>query len=191
MELEEQVKKLSEIGLSLNEGITVDHLLLSFSREQYEAAPFDLILLAYGLEVEEKPWGRFICDQAWNFDVEAIEDNGSYVDIVNQFHRITGQAKRVDGLQDMVNIEESRAKLEYEVDGVKRSLEPVVDNDWADVQVVTTIMGDLSEDGYDFYPKDNGQSSVWFYLSDKKALALNNLANNVFNLSNKPWWKIW
>ena len=72
---------------------------------------------------------------------------------LNSFIGSLAKLKRVDGLQDMVNIEESRAKLEYEVDGVKRSLEPVVDNDWADVQVVTTIMGDLSEDGYDFLSK--------------------------------------
>ncbi|MCG8519528.1 MAG: hypothetical protein MI794_16180, partial [Pseudomonadales bacterium] len=28
-------------------------------------------------------------------------------------------------------------------------------------------------------------------LSKTQALALNSLANNVFNLNCKPWWKIW
>jgi len=191
MKLEEQIKKLSDIGLSLNEGVTIDDLLLSYSREEYEAAPFDLILFVYGMEIEEKPWGRFICDQAWNFDVEAIEDDGSYVEIVKQFHRITGKAKRIEGLQDSVDIEESHAQLQYEIDGIKRTYEPTVDNDWADAQVIEKIMSDLRQPDYDYYPKDNGQASVWFYLSEQQAQALNNLANNVFNLNSKPWWKMW
>lgn len=191
MKLEEQIEKLSDIGLSLNDGVTIDDLLLSYSREEYEAAPFDLILFVYGNEIEEEPWGRFICDQAWNFDVEAIEDDGSYVEIVKQLHRITGKAKRIEGLQDSVNLEESHAQLQYEVDGVERTFEPVVDNDWADAQVVETIMNDLRQSGYDYYPKDNGQASVWFYLLEQQALAINSLANNVFNLNRKPWWKVW
>ncbi|EOV0071993.1 hypothetical protein ACOIWC_004284, partial [Vibrio vulnificus] len=71
MKLEEQIEKLSDIGLLLNEGVTINDLLLSYSREEYESNPFDLILFVYGIEIEEEPWGRFVCDQAWNFDVEA------------------------------------------------------------------------------------------------------------------------
>ena len=191
MKLEEQIEKLSEIGLSLNEGVTINDLLLSYSREEYESAPFDLILFVYGTDIEAEPWGRFICDQAWNFDVEAIEDDGSYVNIVNQFHRISGRAKRIEDLRDSVNIEEAHAELQYVIDGVRRRFEPVVNNDWADAKVIEAIMNDMRQPGYDFYPKDNGQASIWFYLTEQQALALNGLANNVFNLNRKPWWKFW
>nr|WP_298113951.1 hypothetical protein [uncultured Pseudomonas sp.] len=191
MKLEEQIEKLSEIGLFLNDGVSIDDLLLSYSREEYESAPFDLILFVYGIEIEEEPWGRFICDQTWNFDIEAIEDNGSYVEIVKQFHRISGKSKRIEGLKDSIDIEGSRALLQYEIDGVKRELKPVVDNDWADAEIIEKIMNDLRQPGYNFYPKDNGQASIWFYLSEQQALALNKLANNVFNLNRKPWWKVW
>lgn len=191
MKLEEQIEKLSEIGLFLNNGVSIDDLLLSYSREEYESAPFDLILFVYGIEIEEEPWGRFICDQAWNFDVEAIEDNGSYVEIVKQLHRISGNSKRIEGLIDSIDIEGSRALLQYEIDGVKREFRPVVDNDWADAEIIEKIMNDLRQPSYNFYPKDNGQASIWFYLSEQQALALNKLANNVFNLNRKPWWKVW
>lgn len=191
MKLEEQIEKLSEIGLFLNEGVSINDLLISFSRDEYESNPFDLILFVYGVEIEEEPWGRFICDKAWNFDVEAIEDNGSYVNIVKQFHRISGRSKRIEKLTDLVDIEGSRAELHYEIDGVERTFEPVVDNDWADASVVEAVMNDLKEPGYDFYPKDNGQASIWFYLSERQALELNKLANNVFGLNRKPWWKMW
>ncbi len=39
MKLEEQIEKLSDIGLSLNKGVTINDLLLSYSREEYESNP--------------------------------------------------------------------------------------------------------------------------------------------------------
>jgi len=189
--LEEQISQLSEIGISLSEGVTLEDLLISYPREEYESSPYDLILFVYGVEVEEPPWGRYICDRAWNFDVEAIEDNGSYVEIVNQFHRITGRAAQIENLSDQVDIEAGVASLSYIVDGTSRSLEPKVEDDWADPTTVDTIMKDLSSPGFSFYAKDNGQASIWFYLSEQEAKALNELANNVFGLNRKPWWKIW
>ena len=191
MRLENQIDALSEIGLLFNEGVTINDLLNSFSREAYESEPFDLILFVYGIEIEEAPWGRFICNQAWNFDAEAIEGDGSYVEIVKQFHRISGKGKRIEELSDRVDFEESHAELNYTVDGVKRTFKPILNDDWVDAQVMEEIMNDLCQPGYDFYPKDNGQATVWFYLSKTQALALNSLANNVFNLNRKPWWKFW
>jgi len=191
MTLEDQVKALSDNGLHLNEGVTIKDLLASFSRQDYENDPFDLILFVYGIELEEEPWGRYFSDQAWNFDVEAIEDHGSYVDIVRQFHRITGKTKAIEGLTDHVDIEAGEASLTYTIDGQKRNFRPTIDNDWADAKVIEAVLNDLKGPGHDFYPKDNGQASVWFYLTSEQASAINGLADNVFNLTQKPWWKFW
>jgi len=57
MRLEEQLAKLADLGLKLDDGITVDDLLYSFGREDYEKRPFDLILFVLGIEVEREPWG--------------------------------------------------------------------------------------------------------------------------------------
>ena len=191
MKLEDQIQKLAEVGVSLNEGVSIDDLLLSYSREEFESNPFDLILFVYGMEIEEEPWGRYFCDQAWNFDVEAIEDDGSYVEIVKNFHRLTGQARRLEDLNDRVNVEKGSAELHYVIEGLERHFKPVVDDDWADPDVIAKVMEDLREPGYDYYPIDNGQASIWFYLTEDQAVSLNQLANNVFKLERKPWWKLW
>ena len=191
MKLEDQISALAEIGISLNEGVSVDDLLLSYSREEYESSPFNLILFVYGMEIEEEPWGRHFSDQVWNFDVEAIEDHGSYVEIVNNFHRLTGKAKRLEDLKDYVDIEEEKAELSYVLEGHVRVFEPKIDNDWADPEVVGAVMEDLKQSGYDYYPIDNGQASVWYYLKEEQVRTLNELANNAFNLDQKPWWKLW
>jgi len=201
MKLEDQVAALAEVGLMLNEGITIDDLLISWSRSDYEHTPFDMVLFAYGSEVEGEPWGRYICDSAWNFDAECIDDNGSYEEIVNQFHRITGKRKTLEDLIDKVDIEAEIAQLHYTVDGVKRDFDITVDNDWADSKTCTAIMDDMSDDEHEFYAKENGQAVVWFYMKPENAHTLNALANNVFGLDKKPtvviakkakpWWQFW
>lgn len=191
MKLDQQIEKLEEIGIHLNPGVTSSDLLVSFSQAEFESAPFDLILFVYGCEIEQEPWGRFVCDRAWNFDVEAIEDDGSYVEIVKQFHRITGKARTIENLRDRIDLKEESAELCYTVDGEERRYEPRVDNDWADPEVVEAIMNDLRQPGYNFYPKDNGQASIWFYLTETEARKLNTLADDVFGLNRRPWWKVW
>lgn len=191
MKLEAQIEKLAELGLPLNPGITVEDLLVSWPREEYEQAPFDTILFTYGIEVEEKPWGRFFCDRAWNFDAECICADGDYAAIVRQFHRISGRQKLLEELSDHVDLESGRARLQFTIEGTRRWFEPRVDNDWVDPEVAAAIMQDMRGEGYDFYGKDNGQATVWFYMTPGNASVLNTLAGNVFGLDKKPWWRIW
>ena len=69
MKLENQIEELAALGLILNEGIKIEDLLISWTKEEYEQTPFDLILSIYGEEVEERPLGRYFCDQAWQLDM--------------------------------------------------------------------------------------------------------------------------
>lgn len=191
MKLETQIEKLAKIGLRLNEGISVKDFLQSFDRKEYEENPFDLILFVYGIEVEEAPWGRFFCDRVWNFDTECIEDHGDYVSIVQNFHRITGRAKNLSDVSDQIDIENGSASLQYKIDGEQRFYDIKINDDWADPETVSSIMEDLKGEGFEFYPKDNGQASIWFYLRYNEMKELNTIAGNVFKLESKPWWKIW
>ena len=61
MKLEQQLADLARFGLTLEPGTTVDDLLYSFDRSQYEDKPFDLLLFMFGAEVERAPWGRPFC----------------------------------------------------------------------------------------------------------------------------------
>jgi hypothetical protein len=191
MKLEAQIAKLYELGLPLNEGITIDGFLLCWSREEYEKKPFETVLFSYGIEVEKKPWGRFFCDRVWNFDAECICGDGDYVTIVKEFHRISGKAKPLEDLSDQVDLESGQAKLQYTVDGRLREFNPRVDNDWVDPDVAAAIMQDMRRDGFDFYGKDKGQATVWCYMTPENASSLNSIAENVFRLNKRPWLRIW
>ncbi len=183
MTLEQQIDALKPLGLTLNLGATIDDLLHSWEREEYENDPFDLLLVMQGSEIEREPWGRFICDKAWNFDVECINDTGDYVFIVQQLCRVAGMPDLITDIEDFVDIENDEAWLKYTIDGQTRHYEITVDNDWADAETVAAIMKDIERDGKRFYAKDNGQASVWFYLDAPTAAKLTDLTGNALMLN--------
>jgi hypothetical protein len=176
--LENQIEILKGLGISLNENVTIDDFLNSFDRDAYEDKPFDLILFVYGIEIESEPWGRNFSNNAWNFDVECIEDNGSYIEIVKNFALLSNKLDEIENIKDSVDFEKEDAWVSYSINGIEKRYEAEFDNDWADPITVTSIMSDLTNDGYSFYAKDNGQASIWFYLDDKTAQKLNEYSNN-------------
>lgn len=176
--LEQQIEILKNLGIALNDDVTVDDFLNSFDRDAYETEPFDLILFVYGVEIESEPWGRRFSNNAWNFDVECIVDNGSYIEIVKNFALLSKHLDRVENIKDSVDFEKEEAWVSYSIDGVEKRYDAEFDNDWADPVTVISIMSDLTSDGYSFYAKDNGQASVWFYLDEKTAQKLNEYSNN-------------
>lgn len=176
--LEEQLAHLAELGLKLDDGITIDDLLYSFDREEYEKQPFDLILFVLGIEVERAPWGRPVCLRVWNFDTECITSTGDYVCIIKRLCQVAGQPDRLTEISDFVDIDAGKAWLKYKVDGIERNWPIEVNDDWADTLTLNYVMDDIERDGLRYYFKDNGQAMVLFYLDADKAAKLNRLSNN-------------
>lgn len=178
LSLEKQLDVIANLGLTLNEGVTVDDLLCSFDREDYESEPFDLILFVLGIEVEREPWGRSVCSRAWNLDMECIEGTGDYVQIVKRLCEVAGQPNLMTEIEDPVDLESGTAWLKYKIDGVAHNYTVRVNNDWADPDTIAKIMADIERDGFRFYAKDNGQASIWYYLDSDTAQKFNTLTNN-------------
>lgn len=183
MTLEEQLVTLESVGIRLNQGVTIDDLLYSFDREEYEAEPFATLMFVVGLEIERKPWGRFFSDAAWNLDMECIEGAGSYVAIVQNLSRVAGKSDRVTDLKDRVDYDSKEAWVAYKLDGVSRRFEAQVENDWADPDVVTAVLSDLEGDGKRFFAIDNGQASIWYYLDSQTARRLKSATGVVLSPS--------
>lgn len=177
--LEEQVRVLAELGLTLNEGVVIEDLLYNWQRKDFEEEPFNIIFFAYGSDIGREPWGRNVCDKVWNFDVEFIDGDGSYVEIVKRFSQVAGATERISDVIDSVNFETGKAWVSYKLDGKQKRYEAILDDDWADPDIVASIMGDMEKPGYDYYFIDNGQASVWFYLTKSAAKELNKLSNRL------------
>ncbi len=172
MTLEEQLAALEAIGIKLNEAATVDDLLYSFDRSEYEKQPFDALLFMLGSEIERRPWGRYFSSVAWNFDAECIVEDGDYVRIIKRLAELSGRSDELTDVADTVDLEAGVATLRYTLDGTTRSLTPTVNDDWADADTVNVILSDLERDGRYFYGIDNGQSTILYYLDEATASEL-------------------
>ena len=184
MTLEQQLESLAELGLTLNDAVTVDDLIYSFGRESYEERPFDLILFMLGAEVEREPWGRSVCSRVWNFDTECIYQTGDYVAIVKRLCDVANCGNRITSIEDFVDVDAGKAWLKYTIDGTERHWPIEVNDDWADRLTLSYIMDDIERDGFRFYFKDNGQAMILFYLDDSTARKLNELSNNALEIVN-------
>ena len=80
--LEVQLEALADLGIKLNPGITIDDMLYSNPREEFERSPFEVVFFVLGIEVERKPWGRYFSDQVWYFDEECVADPDVYTGVV-------------------------------------------------------------------------------------------------------------
>jgi hypothetical protein len=178
MTLEQQLAKLADLGLELDPDITVDDILYSFDRKDYEERPYDLILFVLGIEVERAPWGRPVCSRMWNFDTECIGSTGDYVRIVKRLCQVACQPDCLKEVSDFVDIDVGKACLKYKVNGAERNWPVEVNDDWADTLTLNYVMDDIERDGRRFYFKDNGQAMVLFYLDARTATELNRLSNN-------------
>ena len=178
MKLEQQLKKLAELGLKLDDGVTIDDVLYSFNREDYEKQPFDLILFVLGIEVERAPWGRSVCSRVWNFDLECIGESGDYTRIINRLCQVAGQPDQLKNVSDFVDLDAGTAWLQYEVDGQTKKWPVEINDDWADSLTLNYVMDDIQRNGNRFYFKDNGQAMVLFYLDSATAAELNQLSHN-------------
>lgn len=182
MPLEDQIAALAAAGLPLNPGVSIDDLLHSFPREEFESDAFILLLIMYGMEIENPPYGRRFCDGAWDFDTECIVSDGSYVAIVRDLAAITGAPEIVSAVSDSVDLIKGAARLTYTIGTRTRVIAPVVQDDWADPATVETIMDDIAAaigDGRWFWAVDNGQASTVFFLPAAIAERVNALRPDI------------
>ena len=174
--LETQIETLELAGLKLAPGRTIDELLDSWPRREYESDPWNLILLMYGCEVEAEPWGRFYCERAWNFDMECLENEGDYVRAFRQILRIAGATDQVTALSDDFDINKADCTIRYTIRGRQASIQAIVNSDWADPEAVITFVRDVEAtvgDGRRFWAADNGQASILLFVTDAEAARVN------------------
>ena len=182
MKLEAQLDKLAELGLVLNPEVTIDDLLYSSERAEFEKDPFNCLLFLFGAEVEREPYGRRICNQVWNFDLECIDGTGDYVNIVQNLCFLAGKSNYLTDLVDYINLDytnmaASECWLEYTIDDRRQHWPIEANGDWADMMTITYVMEDLQQEGKQFYSKDNGQSMILFYLDRVTAEKLGDLCD--------------
>jgi hypothetical protein len=162
--LDEQLHKLSEIGLHLSEGVTVEDLFIFDSQEEMEKEPYKGIIEALGYEIERAPYTP-VCARLWMCDYERIEDHGAYVDIIERLELMTGNALELTDIKDYVDVEEGKAWVEFFCKGEEIHWDAEVDNDWLDPYIIVKYDALLKErqKGIRIYSNHTDYGQVGFF----------------------------
>lgn len=132
--LEDKLAALESCGISLGSGFSVDSLLSSWDRAEYEKPGYDLTLVGVGMTQEEPPW-KPRSDNVWHFDTECIEDHGAYADIAKRMVEMAGGSLPLSDIEDYVDIEQGKAWLSFKLDGETFRIDCAVHDDWVDPKI--------------------------------------------------------
>jgi hypothetical protein len=131
LSLEQKLEVLARCGLKLEAPLTVQDLLKSWKKEDFEKSGFDLALVALGMTEEQPPW-RNHCINAWHFDTESIEDHGDYCRIAERMKAMAQGSLPIDNIRDHVDVEGRSAWLAFDYRGRNVRINCTVNDDWAD-----------------------------------------------------------
>ena len=134
LSVEEQLETLQALGFILNEGIDrIEIIEIAETLNAKNTEPYTILYAVLGCLSEES--GIPFTDHCWDFDTEAIEDHGAYVEIVDNISRITRGALRFENVEDYVDIEEEIAWVSFTCEGDNYKWDLIVDDDWVDARL--------------------------------------------------------
>lgn len=183
LSMEERLERLSGCGVDLLPDRTIDELLLSFDRADYESDDV-LLMLMLGNEVEAEPWGRRFSDDLWYLDLESIDGPGAYARMAERVEVLTRGALPLENVRDHVDLENGVAWLEFDLEGVKYHWDAAVEDDWADPEILSKLAALVRSRGLDerlTYSDFGGQDCLIGFANTKQFLCLDSrTALNMF-----------
>ena len=136
--LEEQLQVLIRSGISPHENFSILELVSISGREPFEKSPFVLLLCALGSESEREPYLP-LSNNIWHLDTECIEGPGDYIRIAQRMTLLSGDALRLQNIEDHVDVEGRRASLSFTINGQKTVWAPEVNDDWIDSCILSNF----------------------------------------------------
>ncbi|PKL80957.1 MAG: hypothetical protein CVV25_01890 [Ignavibacteriae bacterium HGW-Ignavibacteriae-4] len=161
---EEQFQIFRDLEFELNEG-TDKTDLARWEEQEFLDEPFSLMYLTFGQTLEREPWTP-LSDKCWDFDTEAIYDNGSYIEIIKNLERITRGELVFEDVKDYVNIEEKKAWVSFSLGSENYKWNLKIDDDWVDTDLfikIVELTDKVKSKGRYTYFDAKGQNSVIGY----------------------------
>lgn len=166
-----QLETFKELGFVLNQGVdTSDINRWQGGYKEFEDQPYQLMYQTLGSTIEREPWTP-LTNKCWDFDLEAIEDHGAYVEIMKNISRITNGELVFENIQDYIDIEEGKAWVSFNCNGDSYKWDLKVDNDWADGNLfdkVQTLTEKYKTKGKFTFFNTGGQDFVLGYYSPEE-----------------------
>lgn len=167
---ENQLETFNKLGFTLNKNVEISDIDRWENKQEFEKESYSLLYTTLGQTIEREPWTP-LTDRCWDFDTEAIEDHGAYVEIMKNLERISRGEIKFENLKDYVDVEEEKAWVSFEFKGVKYKWDLKVNDDWVDENLFTKVVeltDKFKTKGKFTYFDTGGQDAVIGYESPEK-----------------------
>ena len=144
MTLETKLEVLKSCGLQLTHPFTVNDLLTSWDREEFEKDGWGLVLVGLGMTEEEEPFRNHSVN-VWHFDTECIEDNGDYKRIAERMVEMSQGSLKLEDIKDHVDVDGDLAWLSFKFKGKEMKYDLKVQDDWVDATIFSKFVELLKE----------------------------------------------
>ncbi len=176
---EDQLNKLSELGIFMSADLKKELLLEEFSKNEYEEDPYNLLLLTLGGEVEVN--GEFInvSEEIWYLDTECIEDHGDYARIIIRLENMT--KLNLNNITDYVDIQNGTAWVSFEYMNELIRWEMKVYDDWLDMEIFKKFNELIkTEQSMKLYISILDQGCLMGYFNKEQVIEINKLTKYKF-----------
>lgn len=177
--LEGKIKALAAVSVVIDPERTLEEILESFDREEYEQEGFDSLLFVLANEVETGPSaGAFYTNHLYSLDTECIEDHGDYARIATRLAVMFRDEFNIENISDKVDIDEDIAELSFECMGKKYHKKCRVDNDWLDVSIFELFIqcsSDMRSEKKLVFTVSDGQNLLLSVMTPTQMKAFNKL----------------
>jgi hypothetical protein len=141
--LESRLENLRACGIELAPGFSIEDVRRSGDR-QVDGSAYLGTALTLGDTTEHPPF-KPLSHDLWHFDVECIEDHGSYKEIAVRLRDLAGGELAIADITDFVDIESGVARLSFTLDGKQHDWNLRVNNDYVDEAVFDRFIAFLAE----------------------------------------------
>ncbi len=136
---EQQLEIFKGLGFTLNNGVEISDIdRCSEGKVAFEVDPFELMYTILGQTLEREPWTP-LTNQIWYFDTEAIQDNGCYVDILQNLSRISNNELAFENLEDLIDFEKEECWVSFTLRGVSYKWDLELNDDWVDPKLFDKV----------------------------------------------------
>jgi hypothetical protein len=182
-----QLAELAKLGIVPSADVTDEDWTSFYPIAEYEAAPYQKTIETLGCEVQRDPFTP-MCPRLWMCDYERIEDHGSYRDVIDRLQLMSDGRLPISGITDYVDIEESKAWVEFDLQGQRVHWDAKIDNDWLDPSIVVKF-DELLRQKTDLVVYSNhtdfGQSALFTCMTRDEFSLFNRLSRVKFDETRK------
>jgi len=133
--IETQLCELEKTGVVPNPEVTDDDLASFCEVSEYEAAPYRKIIEVLGCQIQRKPFNP-MCDRLWLCDYECIDDNSAFRKILERLQVLSRRRLHIANIEDVVDLEDSKAWVEFTVENKRVNWDVKVNDDWLDPYII-------------------------------------------------------